>query len=243
MRARIAIVFQRPAIAIVVALAAASPSTATADPKGLVTDALSAQLDPIGKLAAPEREKQVCASGDALLKLAMAISPKQVPKGVPLDESTWRGYVGDVQATLDAIVELCKLPGHQRKSIGNDLETASAEIESLFKVLPALVDVARPRTLSPALAKARRSIDTASWESKSFCTQSKTIVKQLAAVPRPEHADAARWDAQLGEVTSRAQEMRDSACSKQKLAPEELGGLPVGVSEAFYKLVVLVPPS
>ena len=232
-------IHNRQAATILVATAAFAGIAAAADPKGLVTDALSAQLDPIGKLAPPEREKPICANAGALLELAMAISDKRVPSGVPLDEVTWRRYVGDVQSSLDEIAELCKLPGHHRN--GDERKTASAAIEELFHELPALVDVARPRTLAPPLAKARRSLETLNWSSKSFCTQAKTLVKQLAAVSRPEHADAAKWDAQLAELTTRAHDMQDTACSKHKLAPEELAGLPPGVAEAFYMLVVLVP--
>jgi len=216
-------------------------ATAAADPRGLVTDALSAQLDPIAKLAPPEREKPICANADALLERAMAISDTKVPSGVPLDEVTWRRYVGDVQSTLDEIADLCKQPGHHRK--GDDSKTVTAQIEQLFHDLPALVDVARPRTLSPPLAKVRRSVETLNWSSKAFCAQAKTLIKQLAAVPRPDHADAARWDAQLAALTTSAHDMQDVACSKQKLAPEELAGMPPSVAEAFYMLVVLVPAS
>ena len=83
---------------------------------------------------------------------------------------------------------MCKLATHSRKSIDGTTQTVAAKLVELYGSFDTLLDAAKPRTLSPALAAVRKSVDGLSWQSAKFCAQAKAIPPALSKV-----AIAKRW--------------------------------------------------
>ena len=215
---------------------------ALASPKAAATDKIAAALAPYEKLPPPDRETQVCANIATLVQTAKTV-PEKPPKNVPLDATTWVNLVqGVIAGSLDDIKDLCARPDHKRTTSLGETLTAGGEIQSLYTMLPAAIDAAKPRTLPASLVPVRRGLTRTLKYDRGDCTRSKTLAKQIAAIKRPDRVDAAKWDKQVVELTNRASGLSTAVCAKHKPAPEEVGGIPSEIAEQLVKLVLLLPP-
>jgi hypothetical protein len=202
-------------------------------------DKLDALYAPTGKLAGAPRVTAACADAAKLYEAQLAIPDATPPTGSVVDAETWGSADHVLGRTLHSLVDACKAPDH-KLTILNKVQTADELVVTVDDRLRTLVDLGKPRTLPPSLAKFRATLAATKFPSKAFCSQIAALTKQVAGLTTPPAtADAAKWQAALAAVKTDVDSLK---CTKPAAPDEEIGGAFDDLRVKLAALVLLVPP-
>jgi hypothetical protein len=222
------------------AIVCACATSVHADARGAraALDKLDALYAPTGKLAGAARVGAACADAARLSQAQLAIPDRTPPTGSVVDADTWSSADHVVGRTLSSLVEACKSPDH-KLTILNKVQTADELVATLDGKLHGLVDLGKPRTLPPGLAKFRTQLAATTFPSKPFCSRIATLTKQVAGLATPPaRADAAAWQAAVAAVKADLDSLK---CTKPASPDEEIGGAFDDLRVKLAALLLVIP--
>lgn len=230
----------KPGCALAIACAVAGSARADTPRDRAPLAQLAALYEPIGKLAGGERVDRACAEAARLHDASQALPDDKVPAGAAVDVQGWARAAGAVQAGVTALVGVCKAPDRKRKRL-NEIQTADQVVATVDHDLRVLFDVARPRTLPPAVKAFKATLAATKFPSSSFCSRIAKLNKQVGGLASPPaRADAAGWLKAAAEVKTSTASLQ---CGKDEAADEQIAARFVELGDQLNALVLLVPPN
>jgi hypothetical protein len=195
--------------------------------------------------AGPDQVKQACASIDPLIAAAAPIS-KQVPKGAAVDNEIWRGAVESVQLGLESIANACKSPTFEHHNATTNRDEYAPDLwPEISHNVMMLLEYAKPRALPAAFARFHAAIERARGNGKpaALCRAAQDGVKQVATLGHSVNdLDPDRWQHATDDLEAALKELEGFTCGRQPGTPDEIAGAQKPLHDAYYLLVVLVPP-
>jgi hypothetical protein len=232
-------------VSVLCVLAAGAATVASADPvkdRAALTQ-FEAAYQATAKLSGAARTNQACLDAAKLTTAGAAFSHDIAPADSPVDDVTWGGIARGLGGSLDSLVKVCKTPDRKLPLLGTDFETADEIVKNLDVDVQAVLNSARPRTLSPALKTAQTAISAMLASSTSICSQLPKLAKALGQAAKPPAGVAAAvWKEPYQTVKNIADDLKPAACGKRRAADEQIGSALGELHDNFCKLVLLVPP-
>ena len=236
----------RAVIAVVGLLALGSPAAWAGSKKDKAAQKAVAELEaawqPVGAATGAARTDAACANAVKLQTAADAVPKDAAIKTSAVDNETWRIAVDGVLVSLESLPRACKAPDRKLKHIGGKVETADDIVAALAGDVAAVVDEAKPRDVPKALKTFRTTYDGTRPSDKQLCKKRDQLAKLAAGLAAPANADATKWQAAQAKLTSALDELKSFACGKPRGADDEISGSLQAVHDAYYQLVLLVPP-
>jgi len=217
------------ALTLLVGLAHANPARTGTE----AVAPLAAVYWPIAQL--PDHHgKRACADLDKLTS-AVAALPKHPPNDVPLDDPTWQNPARNLLLDLGSLQTGCKASDGKRHELGKTI-TIDDDWTSLDADIQIVLDLARPRTLTPLLKQFRPLL-----ADHNPCRQIVTIRKIVTSLADPPTgANTAKWSDRYTQLARTTDDLAYQC--KQRDADGDIAGDTTGLHDWFYELVLLLPP-
>jgi hypothetical protein len=146
---------------------------------------------------------------------------------------------------VENLVASCQAPDQKLRRISGKIESAAEHLVLVEQDLEAVLNAARPRDLLPAMKRFRTTLERLlRAPAKQTCKRRDELAKLLSGlVVSPPHTNTQAWEQAHAQIARNLDDIKQGRCGKRRGgAIEELAGTLDQVHEAFYQLVLQLPP-